>query len=157
MRKSSIGKKSTGEAIGDKLINCILKLNIVLKFVVNLTRNSSISSNSGVFFSSSEINGNFNPKLISQTSPKFESVRITHNPQTWRQTYHHHASTHVRRRPEMGSPSLHQHLPHLNHNIMVPFSHPFDSSFEPLHEINNRRNHQLRTVVPVPGPRTLHR
>ena len=138
------------------MINRILKLDIVLKRIVNLARNSGIGSNRG-FFSSSKINGNFNPKLISQKGPKFESMRVTHNPQTWRQTHHHHATTHVRRTPKMGSPSLHQHLPHLNHHIMVPFSDPFDSTLEPLHEIHNRRNHQLSAVVAVPGPRTLHR
>ncbi|RDX57951.1 hypothetical protein CR513_62770, partial [Mucuna pruriens] len=154
-RQSSIGKKGTSKAILHKLVNGIPELIIVINLVVNLTRNSGISSD-GANFPMAKINGDFNPKVIPQKSPKVESMRVSHNPQRRRQTHHEQASTHMRRTAKMSSPSSHQHLSHFNNTLMVPLSDPFNPTLELIHELHNRRNHQLRTIVPIPSPRTFH-
>lgn len=78
-------KERTGEAITHKLVNRIPELVVIINFVVDLMRDSCISSYESNFLVSScrglKINGDFNPKMFPQMRPQVESIGIIPNPQ----------------------------------------------------------------------------
>ncbi|WVZ04843.1 hypothetical protein V8G54_018189 [Vigna mungo] len=121
-------------------------------------RNSGIPSNHPNFPLSwgPIIKRNLNSKSIPQMCSQLESIRITSNPQTNRQTNHNHASTHMCRTPETSTPCLCQHLPHLHNSLVIPLLDPLNTPFKPVNKLHRSRNNQLCTIIPGPNPSTLH-
>ncbi|RDY14515.1 hypothetical protein CR513_00420, partial [Mucuna pruriens] len=136
---TSIRKNITSETILHKLVNRIPELVIVINLVIDLIRNPCISSN--------------HPNFPLFRRPR---IRITTNPQTSRHANHNHASTHIRRTPEVGPPRLGQHLPHLHNGLMIPLLDPLNAAVKPVNKLNSGGNHQLGTIIPGPNPSTLH-
>ncbi|KAE9618904.1 hypothetical protein Lalb_Chr02g0147561 [Lupinus albus] len=55
----------------------------------------------------------------------------------------------------MSPPGRSQHFTHLKYSIMVPLLNPFNPTLKPINKFQNRWNHQLRAIIPIPNPSTL--